>query len=235
MKPTIQPDKWYVYRHNHSRHVLRSSVTELQTWEGKHGELMASFDMSGWDDPLAAEMLLDPAIGAWYGESGCYDFRWAPLKEGKTDMLIGYASDRQHADYCDSFFALKDKRTVELPVKDGKEKVYSFASSLLTPFQRGKGSDEWGLVSVDLDLRKIELKGGEITFSDVVSWEHDGGVKVIGELNPRTENELRIELWILPLDQTGQLLATGYFSEAMSLFDTSPGPNCTFTFHARGG
>lgn len=231
--PTIETGPWHVYRFNRSRHVLKSVETTLDIKQVGPGPLMASVELSGWDNPIEVEMLFDPTTGAWYGEEESFDFRWAPIKCGKTHLLVGYALDRCNSAYCDSFVAVKARRTVELRGQN----TYSFASSHRTLPKRGKVSENWGAISVnrtgDPTEEKYTITYKGMTRKNVGVVPHERGLKVTGEWNVGTDDESRIELWILPVDQTGHLLAIGNYTGRMpASVETRPGPECNWAVHA---
>jgi len=233
---------WYVYRYNLSRHVLKAPETLLEVqMAGSEGSLpydyMASFQMSGLDEPVRAEMIFDPRTESWFGESDRFDFRWERVENSNTVMLVGHASDRSNVTHRDFFVAVRSRREVQLPWPPPNERrTYQFGPCYCGSLERKLRVQAGGGITVSVaEDPPPHGPFGEVTFDNtryIVKKDfvpHEKGWKVVGWRDEGGE-EAWIWLWLLPLDELGgRLLATGYDYTPVR-YDSIPGtPPCTGT------
>lgn len=216
--------EWYVYRYNSARHVLKAPETkleikELNGQEDGHEEedFGACFELSGLEEKIAVEMIFDPRTESWFGEDGSIDFRLERTENSGIVMLIGHATDRMNAANRDYFLAVRSRREHELPWPPQFPKTYQFGPSYEGFLEKKKRVQIGGGASIT--VRSVDEKGnadGMITFNGetypldkVMLFER--GVKFAGWYEEETGYPRKIWLWLLPLDDTNRLLATGYY------------------------
>jgi hypothetical protein len=193
---------WYVYRYNLATPVLKGPETLLNI-AGEDNTCRVRFRLKGQSQPVELTMTRTPDADAsdWHGDVGTIDFQWAQVEPG---MLAGQVFDRSSPGKNRDFFvAVRTRRTGQLP---GNE-VYTFDESYSTPFQRPSGKDRG--FTVHLDKREIRFHG-TIYKVEANPETYKGGLKLTGWHRDHDLPKEALRLWILPVDETGSLLATGY-------------------------
>lgn len=199
-------ETWYVYRHSIMDAVLQADQTQLDVTPGVPN-CMANFKLvSG---PIDVEMVVDRTTGALHGMDGTgrLHFRWSCIGSGEDAILIGQIFDETKPNKSRDFFVgVKSERLIPLPLRQ----KYDFSASYLMPFSRAKSSDELGEIRVDCASKKINFKG--LVYKITEDGNHSQGRKLLGWYDKDGDEPMSLELWILPLDGTGRLLATGCHS-----------------------
>ena len=232
--------KWYVYRHNVSRHVLKATVTELeieppQPPDEEEFTCLANFELSGFDYPVP--VLMDRAepgntgdqeatTVTWFGEKESFDFRW-DRHDDLPDALVGYAADRLHPGSRDAFVAVKSQSTGPLNMPD----PYHFQYTYVTPLARTRPSTKKNTgVSIFRNGMSITFGG---THYDILEDEPLPQGRRFSAETPDHLQQLR--LWVLPVDGSERLFAIGYhFDYHVIGGPTVPEhPMCGFTVHLR--
>ncbi len=221
MTTTSPAQTWYVYRHALSTSVLKAPETvleitpDLDIWK-------ARFELSSQVLPFEVDLTAYASSGAWQNSAdGDLDFR---LDRIAPDLLIGQIYDRNApTESRDSFVAVRSKRTVPLP----DQSSYRFDCAQYIPFSRDEPYEPTdGGVSVDLSQNKITLDGTIYTIEKNET-PPEGGRRLDGSYLSGLVHET-IHIWILPLDGTAQLVATGHFMHELLIQTTAPGdPQCT--------
>lgn len=197
---------WYVYRYSRSaaNSILKSDETELLL-KPEEPNCRARFELKG--PSSAIEMVPDPATEAWYGISpkGNIHVRWSRVSPGGEDLLVGQIFDEHDAaERRDFFVAVRSRRGDPLSPEG---RIFRFAQCLLTPFGKERLST-WN----DLTIRlggdgRSNIQVGDSTIYTIGPGgfrRHEGGIQIVG-----WKDDQSLELWLLPNDSTGILLATG--------------------------
>lgn len=243
-------ETWYVYRYSLSGPVLKSPETELRLTSGDDAEL-ALFALSGQTRPVEVRMVADPETGASRGEwrknaRQSFEFQWVRLGEGESTMLLGIASPKRQVAKRDFFVAIRSRRTVSL---SPDRAPYDLRETFLTPLI-GKALLRGGNLAIDRARRRILWRdpppfsaepagamtalgagpAAETSFEIEDLSAYERGFKVAG----RNQQGIELRLWVLPVDSTGALLATGYLHHQglrESLRSELGDPRCTLGLH----
>jgi len=221
--------KWYVYRYSLVNPVLKAFETTLEISRQTKLGCLARFELSEWTEPAEIEMIADET-GGWYsneeGSFGFLDFRWTRVELDDENVLMGQVFDKDKPQgFRDFFVAARSRRTKRLP----EQAVYEFGGAYYTPFNRSEPMEAWGQqISVHLGETGNLIQIDSITY-DIDSIERNhGGLVVAAVLHPQKpdEPEHSLALWILPVAESGDLLATGFYNTHLDVESGSSEPEC---------